>query len=88
MNWSDLKTSCNSISQYSFFKEKKSNARVCFRFLALKKKRSKRRDDTTDIFEVEAVGPLLVLHNFGAELVNCLWLLDGLSQMTFRLLLI
>ena len=27
-----------------------------------------------DIFEVEAVGPLLVLHNFREELVDCLWL--------------
>ena len=27
-----------------------------------------------DIYEVEAVGPLLVLHNFGLELAGCLWL--------------
>ena len=27
-----------------------------------------------DIYEVEAVGPLLVLHNFGRELAGCLWL--------------
>ena len=27
-----------------------------------------------DIYEVEAVGPLLVLANFGVDLVDCLWL--------------
>ena len=31
-------------------------------------------DRLSDIFEVEAVGPLLVLHNFHEELVDCLWL--------------
>ena len=34
----------------------------------------KKMNRFNDIFEVEAVGPLLVLHNFGAELVGCLWL--------------
>ena len=27
-----------------------------------------------DIYEVEAVGPLLILHNFGEDLTDCLWL--------------
>ena len=27
-----------------------------------------------DIYEVEAIGPLLVLHNWGQELAGCLWL--------------
>ena len=30
--------------------------------------------DHLDIFEIEAVGPLLVLHNFGHLMVGCLWL--------------
>ena len=36
---------------------------------------SKRKGNRyNDIFEVEAVGPLLVLANFGVDLVDCLWL--------------
>ena len=27
-----------------------------------------------DIYEVEAIGPLLILHNWGQELAGCLWL--------------
>ena len=36
---------------------------------------SKRKGNRkNDIYEVEAVGPLLVLANFGVDLVDCLWL--------------
>ena len=35
---------------------------------------NKKMNRFNDIFEVEAVGPLLVLYNFGDELVGCLWL--------------
>ena len=45
---------------------------------------SKRKGNRyNDIFEVEAVGPLLVLTNFGEDLVDCLWLHTHLSRKFF-----
>ena len=35
---------------------------------------TQKRSRFNDIFAVEAVGPLLVLHNFHPDLVGCLWL--------------
>ena len=35
---------------------------------------NKKMNRFNDIFEVEVVGPLLVLYNFGGVLVGCLWL--------------
>ena len=36
--------------------------------------RAQKENRYNDIFEVEAIGPLLILHNWGSDVADCLWL--------------